>query len=181
WIRDGGVVVAMGGASGYFVDAEITSARLVGEDEDDDDDADQERQVGLAQAAYSGGVITGGTEDAPIRVPGAIMRATLDLTHPLTFGYENQALAVLVSGDDFYHPSKEGANPVAFVGDDLRIAGYEWPDNTEEFLQNTAWMVDEPIGSGRLILFADEPTFRLLWKSLDRLFLNGILFGPTIR
>jgi hypothetical protein len=170
----------MGGAVGYFVDREFTSARRVGEEEEEEDGGEQ-RQVGLAQAAYSGGVTTSGSERAPIRVPGAIMRATLDLMHALTFGYENQTLAVLVSGDDFYEPSKEGANPVVFLGDDLRISGYQWPDNTEQFLQNSAWMIDEPLGAGRLVLFADEPTFRLLWKSLDRLFLNGILFGPTIR
>ncbi len=122
-----------------------------------------------------------GGEEEPIRVPGAIMRATLDLTSPLTFGYETPTLPVLVSGSDFYHPSKEGANPVGFVGDDLVITGHVWSDNTQKFLEDTAWMIDEPLGGGRVIMFAGDPTFRLLWPSLSRLFLNGILFGPTVR
>ena len=88
---------------------------------------------------------------------------------------------MLVSGADFYHPSKDGSTPVAFVGSDLRLAGFVWPGNTEKFLQNTAWVVDEPLDSGRVILFADDPNFRLLWPSLSRLFLNAILIAPTVR
>jgi hypothetical protein len=180
WIQGGGVVIALGNAAGYFVDAEFTSARRVGAEEDDGEDGGS-RDVGLPQAAYAGGVMTAGGEDEPIRVPGAIMRASLDLTSPMTFGYETDVLPVLVSGSDFYHPSKEGANPVAFVGDNLHITGHIWSDNTVKFLKDTAWMIDEPIGGGRVIMFADDPTFRLLWPSLDRLFLNGIIFGPTVR
>ena len=114
-------------------------------------------------------------------MPCEIIRSTLVLNSPLTFGYETETLPVLVSGSDFYHPSKEASNPVAFVGDDLLITGFIWPDNTQKFLEGTAWMIDEPMGGGRVIMFADDPTFRLLWPSLSRLFLNGILFGPTFR
>ncbi len=48
-------------------------------------------------------------------------------------------------------------------------------------LRGTAWMVDEPRDAGRVILFADDPNFRLIWPSLSRLFLNAILLGPTVR
>ncbi|NIW35216.1 MAG: hypothetical protein GWN32_01125 [Gemmatimonadetes bacterium] len=181
WVRDGGVVIALGGASGYFVEAEFTSARRVG-DGDGDGDGDGEEE-GERPQTYGGMVpplASGEGEERPLGVPGSIMRASLDLTHPLTFGYETEGLAVLVSGSDFYRPSKEGSNPVVFVGDDLLIAGFEWPDNTQKYLEGTAWMIDEPIDRGRVILFADDPTFRLLWPSLSRLFLNGILFGRDV-
>ncbi len=123
---------------------------------------------------------TGG-EDKPLSVPGAMMRVRLDLTHPLTLGYNNEAIAVLLSGDDFYRPSEEGSSPAAFVGGNHLISGYEWPDNTEKFLDDTAWMIDEPLDAGRVILFADDPNFRLIWPSLSRLFLNALLIGPTVR
>ncbi len=61
------------------------------------------------------------------------------------------------------------------------IGGFAWPDNTEKFLEGTARMVDESVGSGRVILFADDPNFRLIWPSLSKLFLNAILIAPTIR
>ncbi len=52
---------------------------------------------------------------------------------------------------------------------------------TEKYLRETAYTVDEPRGSGRAILFAADPNFRLLWPSLNRLFLNALLFGPSVR
>ncbi len=196
WVSAGGVLIGVAGGAAYLADPELelTSARLVGSDDgkDDDgkdeDDDDQEaeppaeEELPPAHGAQLPPLVspTGG-EDRPLSVPGTIMRATLDLTHPLTFGYEVDEIAVLVIGDDFYTPSRESSNPVVFVGDDLVISGFAWPDNTEKLLEGTAWMVDESVGSGRVILFADDPNFRLIWPSLSKLFLNAILIAPTIR
>jgi hypothetical protein len=69
---------------------------------------------------------------------------------------------------------------VAFVGDDLVVAGFTWPENTLAHLRGTAYVIDEPSGSGRAVLFAADPNFRLLWPSLSRLFLNALLFGPSV-
>lgn len=182
WVRDGGVLIGLAGAAEYLADPdlEFTSARLVGEEAEEGEEAAGELPPAAA-AEYPPLVSPEAGERAPLGVPGAIMRASLDLTHPLTFGYESDVIAVLIAGDDFYRPSKEGSNPVGFVGGDLLVAGFAWPDNTEKYLDGTAWMVDEPLGSGRLVLFADDPNFRLIWPSLSRLLLNAILIGPTVR
>ncbi len=185
WVQAGGVLVGMAAAAAYLADPdlEFTSARLVGEEEEDEDEeAPSEAELPRPNGAQMPPLVSpSGGEQEPLGVPGAIMRASLDLTHPLTFGYEAEAISVLLSGSDFYQPSKEGSNPVVFVGGDLLIAGFEWPGNTEKYLEGTAWMVDEPLGRGRVVLFADDPNFRLLWPALSRLFLNPILFGPTVR
>jgi hypothetical protein len=186
WVREGGVLIGLAGAASYLADSELefTSARLVGDDDGDGDgDGDGEaKPLPEAEGVVVPPLVSPGAgEEGPLRVPGAIMRAALDLTHPLTFGYEVEAMAVLVSGSDFYKPSEEGSNPVGFVGDDLLVAGFAWPDNTEKFLRGTAWMVDEPLGRGRVVLFADDPNYRLLWPGQSRLLLNAILIGPTVR
>jgi hypothetical protein len=31
-----------------------------------------------------------------------------------------------------------------------------------------------------VVLFAEDPTFRAYWEGLDKLFFNGILFGPSL-
>ena len=99
WVRQGGVLIGIGGAASYLADAdlELTSAREVGaEDEEDDEDGDDKEPAPLAESDLppdDGALMpplvsaTGG-EGAPLDVPGTIMRATLDLTSPLTFGYE---------------------------------------------------------------------------------------------
>jgi hypothetical protein len=192
WVRDGGVLIGLAGGAAYLADPELefTTARRVGAEETEEGgDGDEgeagppsEQELPPARGARMPPLVSPGAgEDEPLPVPGTIMRAALDLTHPLTVGFEREEIAVLVSGDDFYEPSEEGSNPVAFVGGDLRIAGFEWPDNTEKFLAGTAWMIDEPLGRGRVVLFADDPNFRLLWPSTSRLFLNAVLIGPVVR
>jgi len=54
------------------------------------------------------------------------------------------------------------------------------PEN-EEKLAGTPFLVHEKIGSGNVVLFADDPNFRLFWDSLNRVFLNSVLLMPSIR
>jgi hypothetical protein len=117
----------------------------------------------------------------PEAVPGAIMRATLDRTTPLTYGYEQATLPVLVDSAYFFRPSKEGTNAVVFSADEtqpLRIAGFVWPGNTERLLRGTAYVIGEPTGRGHVVLYAEDPNFRAIWRSTTRLFFNSFLFQP---
>lgn len=116
----------------------------------------------------------------PIPVPGAIFRASVDPKYFMSFGYEQDSIAVPVFSDFFLKPSKDGANVLTFKGSKTRISGFGWPGNTEALLENTAYLIDEPTGAGHVILFTEDVTFRRLWRSLDRLFLNAVLFGPSL-
>ncbi|HEX8191037.1 MAG TPA: M14 family zinc carboxypeptidase [Pyrinomonadaceae bacterium] len=116
----------------------------------------------------------------PEAVPGAIMRATLDRRAPLTYGYEQDSLPVLVSSAYFFRPSKEGTNAVVFSGEGgrpLHVAGFIWP-TTESLLRGTSYVIDEPTGRGHVVLFAEDPNFRAIWRSTTRLFFNSFLFQP---
>jgi len=116
----------------------------------------------------------------PEAVPGAIMRATLDRRTPLTYGYEQERLPVLVDSGYFFRPSKEGTNAVIFSADagaPLHVAGFLWP-TSESLLRGTAYVIDEPTGRGHVVLFAEDPNFRAIWRSTTRLFFNSFLFQP---
>jgi hypothetical protein len=118
----------------------------------------------------------------PEGVPGAIMRATLDRRTPLTYGYEDATLPVLVDSGFFFRPSKEGTNAVVFAADPtqpLHVAGFIWP-TTESLLRGTAYVIDEPTGRGHVVLFAEDPNFRAIWRSTTRLFFNSFLFQPIL-
>jgi hypothetical protein len=119
----------------------------------------------------------------PEAVPGAIMRATIDRTTYLTYGYEETMLPVLVNSGYFFRPSKDGTNAVIFSpngNQPLRISGFVWPDNTERLLRGTTYVIDEPTGRGHVILFAEEPNFRGIWRTTVRLFFNAILFPSAM-
>jgi hypothetical protein len=121
-------------------------------------------------------------ERVPEAVPGAVFLATVDRTTPLTYGYEDQKLPVLLDSAYFFRPSKEGTNAVVFTterGQPLRVAGFVWPDNTERLLRNTAYVIDEPTGRGHVVLFAEDPNYRGIWRATSRLFFNSFLFTST--
>jgi hypothetical protein len=119
----------------------------------------------------------------PEAVPGAIMRATIDHTTYLTYGYEDAQIPVLVNSGYFFRPSKEGTNAVIFSPDQnqpLRLSGFVWPNNTERLLRGTAYVIEEHAGRGHVILFAEEPNFRGIWRTTVRLFFNSILFPSAM-
>jgi hypothetical protein len=65
------------------------------------------------------------------------------------------------------------------AGDRLRIGGFVWPTAAEK-ISGTPYLVEERVGEGKLILFADDPNFRLMLRGLNRLFLNAVLFAPYL-
>jgi len=118
----------------------------------------------------------------PEGIPGAIMRATVDRTTYLTYGVETENLPVLVASGYFFRPSKEGANALVFEREPkqpLTVSGFVWEGNTERLLKGTAYLIDEPTGSGHVILFAEEPFFRGIFRSTTRPFFNSILFNGS--
>lgn len=118
----------------------------------------------------------------PEGIPGAIMRATVDRTTYLTYGLEQDELPVLLSSGYFFRFSKEGTNALIFDAKPkkpLTISGFVWEGNTEKLLRGTAALIDEPNGSGHLILFADDPFFRGIFRSTTRPFFNAMLFNGT--
>jgi len=116
----------------------------------------------------------------PEGIPGAIMRATVDRTTYLTYGIKNDELPVLLSSGYFFRYSKEGTNALVFDAKPkkpLTVSGFAWEGNTERLLKGTAYLIDEPTGSGHVILFAEEPFFRGIFRSTTKPFFNSILFS----
>jgi hypothetical protein len=116
----------------------------------------------------------------PVALPGSIMRATVDRTTYLTYGLEQDSLPVLLASGFFFRYSKDGANALVFDAKPARpltLSGFVWDGNTERLLAGTAYLIDEPMGSGHVILFAEEPFFRGIFRATTRPFFNSILFN----
>jgi hypothetical protein len=165
WVGKGNVVVGLAGGGTWFADkdADLTSARPVGESEEGNKEAKDDKKP-----------------KRPTELPGAIFAANIAAAHFLGYGYPLGELLVPLSGGTFLKPSKTGTNVITFGKGPARRSGFIWPGNTEELLANTAYVIDEPVGGGHALLFLDDPTFRALWPGLRRLFLSGILFGPSL-
>jgi hypothetical protein len=180
WVREGGVVIAWGG-SALMLSAkgvDLSSVKRLGEPPEDEDEKKEPKGDSLPAAATLTPPLPSPSADtsAVEFIPGAIFRASLDRTHWLTYGYERDELAVMVSGTTLLTPSRTGANPVAFVADSLRLSGFTWP-NTERLLKGTVWAAAERHGAGHAVLLADDPLFRAFWRGTARLVTNAMLFG----
>ncbi|HZH33764.1 MAG TPA: M14 family zinc carboxypeptidase [Pyrinomonadaceae bacterium] len=119
----------------------------------------------------------------PEGVPGAIMRGTIDRTSWLTYGVEQDNLPVLLASGYFFRLSKEGTNAVVFEREPKRaltLSGFVWEGNTERLLKGTAYIIDEPVGRGHVILFAEEPFFRGIFRSTSRIFFNSLLLPSAM-
>ena len=114
-------------------------------------------------------------------VPGTIVAVTLDPAHPLAFGAGLDAnpgqTFVLHMGSTVFEPG-EGIETVAYFPQaPQRLAGVISPENLKRLGQG-GWLVTKRMGQGHVVLFADDPLFRLFWRSSQPLLLNAILLGP---
>jgi len=109
-------------------------------------------------------------------VSGSIFEMTLDLTHPLAFGYSSVGLPVFKSGTMILEPSKKaGANPFHYSKSPL-LSGYASEENISRISESPAASVSV-YGQGRVICFVDNPNFRAYWYGTNRLFMNAVFWG----
>jgi hypothetical protein len=116
----------------------------------------------------------------PEALPGSIMRATVDRTTYITYGVNQDEVPVLLASGYFFRYSKEGTNALVFDAEPklpLTVSGFVWEGNTERLLKGTSYIVDESMGGGHVILFAEDPFFRGMTRTITRPFYNSILFN----
>ena len=58
------------------------------------------------------------------------------------------------------------------------LAGVAWPE-VRERLAGALLVETEKVDRGRLVLFAQEPDFRLFWRGTVPLLMNAVLYGPS--
>ena len=187
WVRAGGTLVTMGGASSWAArdNVNLTTARAVGADAKPDSAAAAKPDTAAARRPVDPNDVLAvtspsATSGQPAPLPGSHFDVILDRTHWLTSGFEEQRITALLEGSTFLTLSKEGANVAVFPKSGrMHRAGFVWPENTERLLRNSSLLIAEPTGSGHVVLFANEPFFRAWWHALDRLVLNAIVLGPS--
>ena len=161
WVRAGGVLVTLDGASGWLATEKLGLSRLRLRTEPAD---------------------TSGRAAPPASVPGAVVRATTDTLSPLLAGVRDAELPVLVFSDRIYATPRDlrpGEAVIRYAAQPrLRLAGYLWPEVPAR-LAETPYLWTERVGRGRVIAFAGDPNFRDLWRGLLPLFANAVLLGPS--
>jgi hypothetical protein len=114
-------------------------------------------------------------------IAGAIFETTVDHTHPLGYGYApGKKLPLFRMGTLFMKPAKSPyETPVVYTEKPL-LTGYVSEQNLKAVAESAA-AIAHPVGAGVIVAMPDSPNFRGTWYGGNKLFLNAIFFGKTIR
>ncbi len=169
WIEQGGVFIGIRGGATFAMrrGVEWTSSRLVG------------REPEPAPAPATPPSTPSKPEEPVERTPGAMLRASLNDAHFLSLGYDAGEQVVLHNSDLIFTPSRDGTAVISYAKEDLKLSGFIWK-NTETRLAGTAAVLAEKLGRGHVILFAEDPNFRLVWNRWTRLFMNAVFLAPSL-
>ena len=117
--------------------------------------------------------------DGAQQIQGAIFGADADLTHPLAYGYNQKTISLFKANRVFMEKSKNPyATPFSYGSKPLQ-SGWVSKENGD-VIKNSAAVIVNTVGAGRVINIADNPNFRAFWLGGSKLFMNAIFFGRII-
>ncbi|MEM1324608.1 MAG: M14 family zinc carboxypeptidase [Bacteroidota bacterium] len=165
WSSNGGTIVAMKGAVRWLNGQSIANVTF----------KSGANAKGDARRPYASASADRGSE----YIGGAIFESKIDLTHPLFYGYDRELLPVFRRGTLFFEPTNNPYATPAMYTDDPLLAGYIKSNRLEQ-LKNSATVVVNSNGRGKVICLADNPNFRAFWYGTNKLFANAVFFGNVI-
>jgi len=191
WVRNGGVLVAIGGALQYLSTPAVGLMALEQESlaRDAARPADAPKPAAGASAPPPPGRILAKPEDyekaieadrkLPDAVAGVLLRVKVDPESWVTAGLPD-TLNVLVNGRTIYAPLKrdKGLNAAIFAGaDQLLASGYLWEENRKQ-LALKPFIVVTSEGRGAVVGFTADPNYRAYMDGLNIAFLNAVFRFP---
>ena len=175
WIKGGGVLVAVGDAVNWLQDKQLTTIKRWEPPKKDKDDK-QDSQAEDPESSES--PVEKQLAQRPIFTPGAVIATRMQPQHPLTLGLAASP-DVLYEGSNVLKVTGDPRQDVLMAADDAPVvAGFAWPE-AEQRLAGSLLVGTEQRGRGSVVLFAQDPAYRLFWRATTPILLNAVLFGPS--
>lgn len=168
WVKRGNTLITIGTASKWVVEKKWVKEKLIEEEKDS--------TKAVTRLPY----VEAGEHLGREQVGGIILKADIDKTHPLAFGYTDTSIPVYKNNRVWLAPSTNPYATVAKYAKDFHIDGYISEKTRTDFIPKSASSIVSELGSGRIVLFADNPNFRGSWYGTNRLFLNALFLGDKI-
>lgn len=173
WVKAGGVLVAIGDAVTWLQDHEMTSIKRWQPKKEDPDGDDSKEDPEGAETALERELAR-----RPLYTPGAVLSTRMQPTHPLTLGLTSPP-PVLVEGTTVLRPTGDPRQDVLVAVDENPVlAGFAWPE-AEDRLSGSLLVGMEGRGQGSVVLFAQDPAYRLFWRGTTPILLNALIYGPS--
>ncbi|MCL7938594.1 MAG: M14 family metallopeptidase [marine benthic group bacterium] len=175
WLESGGTLVTFAGAAHW---ASRSLAEIELREAEADSLSEEDRRAAALRTREER------REDRWDRsVNGVILPVRMDSAHPLAWGAglgnSDRRMFVLHLSDILFEPSGSFETVVALESGVRNVSGVVSESKLEE-LGGTAWLASVRVGRGQIVLFADDPLFRLMWPSQFVLFMNALLLGPNM-
>ena len=166
WAQEGGTLIALQSAAAWAASNELCKTTFKKPVEPDStmnfNYADREKERSLNT------------------ISGAIFNTTLDVTHPICFGYTENTLPVFKTGNSVAKPLDiKYAEPVKFTTQPF-LSGFVSNKNLE-LIKNAPVVSVQSIGRGKIISYHESMTFRGIWLGTNKLLANGVFFGKVIQ
>ena len=176
YVSDGGILVAQKG-SAYWAQSNI----LPKSKKAASSDSPKNKLLSAASKVVRRAYMDYEVEQGKKRMSGAVVWTEADLTHPLLFGYNRSRIPVLYnSSKTLNEPAVSYNTPLYFTEkQDILITGYGDEKRLSK-LRNSPAITLHQLGSGKVILMANNNTFRAIWLGTERLYANALFFTQTI-
>jgi hypothetical protein len=166
WVQNGGTLITIKTASEWAIRNGFTREKLLA--------SDSSKTTPVRQY-YDNAVYIEGAK----AMGGSIFKVDVDTTNPIGFGLHSKTLSWYRNGLTFLQPGSNPYSTVAQYTNDPLIGGYIHPTTLKK-VKNSAAILLGAEGSGRVILFSDNPNFRGTWYGSNKVFLNALFFGGSI-
>ena len=188
WVRAGGTLVTLGDASRWAVrekvglletTAELRDGKPDVEPSEKDDKKNEPKPPAEAKPFDLEQAIRPDREP-PESTPGALARVLLDRDHWLAAGTDGEIQGI-VEGRRVFTPIKldKGTNVGLYAPKDRLVAsGHAW-EEAKSLLAQKAFLIEESLGNGHVVAFAEDPNYRAFSEATELLFLNAVLLGPA--
>jgi len=168
WIRDGGRVVAVGGATGFFTGRDGFSLKDAPREETPDSTARAEAMERTYEDRERA--------STPDRNPGAVFRVRVDSSHPLGFGFGASSFVLRLSSSGPLPMTGSGDWNVGIVEKGARVSGHVGFEAEQKIEETLAFGV-QGMGRGSVVYLVDNPLFRAFWHAGGLLMANAVFFG----
>ncbi len=115
-------------------------------------------------------------------VPGSILEARVDRSHPLAFGIGERVNVFFDHSESFRlgpGAAEKGVKAVAWFDSQAPLkSGWAWG---QQYLDKTVQIVDAPLGKGRVLLFGPEIAWRAQPHGTFKFLFNGIYMGSGLQ
>jgi hypothetical protein len=167
WLKSGGVIFAQKRSAKWLSEVEILATSFVDKDEIDQlfdtDNLQYQDKEKLASRK---------------RIAGAIFESTLDISHPLAYGFTDTHLPLFRDSTlIMQHLSKPFFSVANYSATPL-MSGYA-DKNMENRVANTSAIVAHNHGKGRVIASSDDLAFRGYWLGSAKLLANSLFFAKV--